>query len=177
MGSKLSSVKVNITLPFIGSVEGTWEADERQRQAAWEMYVEMVTRISVVELRPGEGSLREALSSLYSLFASTRQILRQHGPSVAQPQGKGDLSFGYLAVAVLNAVLRPLLARWHVDLSVHEAARPAHLSAVEHERAWERVDELSAELERVRGTLTQYADLLSAVAGVPSLVVASPGPS
>jgi hypothetical protein len=60
------------------------------------MYVELITRISVVELKPGEGLLREALSSLYTLFDTTRMILRKYGPSVAQPKGKDKLSFGYL---------------------------------------------------------------------------------
>ena len=38
------------------------------------MYIELVTRIAVIELRPEEGLLREALSSLYSLFDTTRKI-------------------------------------------------------------------------------------------------------
>ena len=73
------------------------------------MYVELITRISVVELKPGEGLLREALTSLYSLFDTTRKILRQHGPSIAQPKDKSDVSFGYLAIAILTPyILQPL---------------------------------------------------------------------
>src|ERR671939_642463 len=109
----LKQLKVKIGIPYIGDVEGTWEPDESERRAAWEMYVELVTRISVVELQPGEGVLGEALSSLYTLFGSTRDILRKYGPSVAEPKGKGNLSFGYLAVAILNGALRPVLAKWH----------------------------------------------------------------
>jgi len=59
------------------------------------MYVELVTRISVAELRHGEGLLHEALSSLYSLFDTTREILREYGPSIARPKGKDNISFGY----------------------------------------------------------------------------------
>jgi hypothetical protein len=36
--AKLKNVKVNLTLPFIGSVEGTWEPDENERNAAWDLY-------------------------------------------------------------------------------------------------------------------------------------------
>lgn len=54
-----------------------------ERDAAWELYVEVVTRIAVVELKPGEGSLREALSSLSSPFATTRDILRKYGQRLA----------------------------------------------------------------------------------------------
>ncbi len=101
---KLTTVAVNLTLPYIGGVTGIWEADESEKKAAWEMYVELVTRISAAELTPEDGLLREALSSLYTLFNSTRVILRQYGPTVAQPKGKDQISFGYLAIAILNTV-------------------------------------------------------------------------
>jgi len=65
---KLASVNVKLQLPYIGGIEGNWQPDERERDAAWEMYVELITRLAVVELRPGEGLLREALTSLYALF-------------------------------------------------------------------------------------------------------------
>jgi hypothetical protein len=35
---------------------------------------------------------------------------------VATPKG-GDLSFGLIAMTVLNKVLRPLLAQWHPELA------------------------------------------------------------
>jgi hypothetical protein len=54
---KLTSVKVALNIPYLGGVEGTWEPDETEQRAAWDMYVELVTRISVVELRPGEGGV------------------------------------------------------------------------------------------------------------------------
>jgi hypothetical protein len=168
---KLTSVKVKLELPYIGGIEGTWEPDESERKAAWEMYVELITRIAVAELQPGEGLLREALSSLYTLFDTTRKILREHGPSVAQPKGEDNLSFGYLAVAILNTVLRPLLAKWHPLLLDYENTRESSVSPLGHERRWNRYEELRQELNQVRGVLTQYADLLAQVAGVPSLIV------
>jgi len=167
---KLTSVKVSITLPYIGGIEGTWEADESEQMAAWEMYVELVTRISIAELKPGEGLLREALSSLYTLFDTTREILRKYGPSVAQPKGEGRITFGYLAVAVLNTVLRPVLARWHPLLLDYENTRDSSVSPLEHERKWEKYEELRQVLNDVRNVLIEYADLLAQVAGVPSLI-------
>src|ERR1035438_3876391 len=95
---------VKISLPGFGGIEGSWAPDDRERDASWELYVELVTRIAVVELKPGEGSLREALASLYSLFATTRDILRKYGPVVGRPSGRSDISFGYIAVTVLNYV-------------------------------------------------------------------------
>lgn len=169
--AKLSSVKVSLKLPYIGGIEGTWEPDENERNAAWEMYVELITRISVAELKPGEGLLREALSSLYTLFDTTRKILRKYGPSVAQPKGEDNLSFGYLAVAILNVVLRPVLAKWHPLLLDYESAKKSSVSLLEHEKQWDKYEELRQVLNEVRGMLIEYANLLAQVADVPSLIV------
>jgi len=169
--AKLTSVQVSLKLPYIGGVEGTWEPDENEQKAAWEMYVELITRISVAELKPGEGLLREALSSLYTLFDTTRNILRKYGPSVAQPKGKDNLSFGYLAVAILNTVLRPVLAKWHPLLLDYESIKESPISPVEHERKWDKNEELRGVLNDVRDVLIKYANLLAQVTDVPSLII------
>ena len=169
--AKFTSVKVSLKLPFIGGLEGTWEPDEREQDAAWEMYVELITRISVAELKPDEGLLREALSSLYTLFETTRTILRKYGPSIARSKGEANLSFGYLAVAILNAVLRPVLAKWHPLLLDYESTRSGSVSALEHERQWDKHDELWQVLNDVRGILIEYTNLLAQVAEVPPLTI------
>ena len=169
--ANLTSVKISLKLPFIGGVEGTWEPDERERNASWEMYVELVTRISVTELKPGEGLLREALSSIYSLFSTTREILRQYGPSVAQPKGDGKLSFGYLAVTILNVALRPVLAKWHPLLLDYESTKEPSLSPVNHESTWDSSGQLRQALNDVRSMLIEFADYLAQVANVPSLII------
>lgn len=168
---RLASFTVNLDLPFIGGIEGTWEPDETERKAAWEMYVELITRISVVELKPDEGLLREALSSLYSLFDTTRKILRQSGPSVAQPKGKDNISFGYLAVSILNVVIRPVLAKWHPLLLDYEHTRPSLISPLAYERNWDRYEDLRQVLNDVRLILINYANLLAEVAEVPPLII------
>jgi hypothetical protein len=168
---KFTGFKVSLKLPYIGSIEGTWEPDESERKAAWEMYVELITRIAVAKLGPDEGLLREALSSMYSLFATTRNILREYGPGIAQPKGDDQLSFGYLAVAVLNTVLRPLLAKWHPLLKDYEDLRPGNISSLAYERAWEHYAALRKAIDDGRLVLTDYANLLAEVAGVPSLII------
>ena len=173
--AKLTSVKVSLKLPYVGGIEGTWEPYESERKAAWEMYVELVTRISVAELRPDEGLLREALTSLYTLFSTTRGILRQYGPSVAQPKGGGTLSFGYLAIAILNTVLRPVLAKWHPLLLDHESNKSISASPLEHEKNWDKQGELRQILNEVRASLIEYANILATVADVPSLIIERTG--
>lgn len=168
---ELTSVKVKLKLPHIAEIEGTWKPDKNQRNAAWEMYVELITRISVVELKPDEGLLREALSSLYTLFATTRNILCKYGPSIARPKGEDNLSFGYLAVAILNVVLRPVLAKWHPLLLDYESTKKSPVPPLEHEKQWEKYEELRQVLNDVRSVLIEYANLLAQVAKVPSLIV------
>src|SRR3954447_13686778 len=166
---RLSKFAVEISLPGTGGISGTWEPDDRERDAAWEMYVELVTRVAVVELRPEEGVVREAFSSLYSLFDTTRKILREYGPTIAKSKHEGGLSFGYIAVAILNSGVRPTLAKWHAALTDWEAQRPQGTSLVAHERAWEHHEQVRRELEFVRVTLSQYANLLAHVADVDAL--------
>ncbi len=168
---------VNVGLSFGPiSLGGTWEPDEAEVEAAWEMYIELATRISTQPLREDEGVLREALESLYQLFPTAREILRRHGPTVARKKGRGEHSFAELAVYVLNYGLRPLLAKWHPLLADHEARRSEDCSPVEHEVAWERAGELREALEQLRLSLLEYANLLAEVAGVEPLIALNDRP-
>jgi hypothetical protein len=153
--------KVSVSLPFgIGSAE--WEADPTQRKAAWSLYVELATRIAVQPLEVDQGLLREALNSLYSLFGTTREILKVAGPDV----GASHDSVGGIAIAVLNNGLRPFLAKWHPLLQAWEAQRSPELSPKEHEQNWSEEPTLLAELESLRKELEQYANALAIIAGV-----------
>jgi len=157
-----------IAIPFLG-LEGNWEVDDQQRKAAWEIYVELVTRVTVVELKKDEGIIREAMNSFYSLFNTTREILKRYGPSIAVAAKKSDMTLGHVAVGVLNKVLRPLLARWHPILEEYEKQRPAHISVAQHERNWEHAAALRTEIEKVRKTMLEYADVLAEVSEVSKL--------
>ena len=153
--------KVSVSLPFgIGSAE--WESDPTERRAAWSLYVELVTRIAVEPLEDEEGLLREALNSLYSLFGTTREILKEAGPGV----GASYNSVGGIAIAVLNRGLRPFLTKWHPRLQVWEAKRPNDVSPSEYEQQWSEISELRRELETLRGDLSRYALALAEIAGV-----------
>jgi transcriptional regulator with XRE-family HTH domain len=147
--------------------------DGERQAAAWEIYVELVTRIAVVELGSSQGMLREALASLHSLFDTTRAILRRHGPVVAHAAGDQPSGVGSVAMTILNDVLRPVLSEWHPLLLDHESRRPAGVPAAEHERAWARNAELREVLARARARLDDHASLLAASAGVPHPLVAA----
>lgn len=157
-----------IKIPFLG-LEGNWEVDDMQRKAAWEIYVELVTRVTVIELKKDEGIIREAMNSFYSLFNSTREVLKKYGPSIAAAKNPGDMTLGHVATSVLNKVLRPLLAKWHPILEEYESQRSPTVSVSEHEKQWEYADLLRETIESVRQNMITYADVLAEVSQISKL--------
>ncbi|MFE6400443.1 hypothetical protein [Streptomyces alboflavus] len=165
-----SQVTATLTIPFVGEVTGLWEPADAERTAAWQLYFQLASRVAVVPLERDEGVLREALSSLYSLYDVTRGILHEHGPAVAPPVPPGRLTFGVLAMVTLNRVLRPLLTVWHPKLAAYEALRPDDQDPVTYERAWPEADELRRQLDATREALRSLARTLQQVAGVGDLI-------
>ena len=158
---KVKATKLSIGLPFnLGQLE--FENDEAQQRAAWSLYVELSTRISVQSLEEDAGIMREALTSLYNVFNITRQILRDAGPDIA----RGSHSLGAIAIDVLNIGLRPFLVKWHPLLKMYEEKKPPSVNTVDHEKTWERAKELRQELEGVRQQMLIYVDALSKIAGI-----------
>lgn len=169
MKNKLESYKLKLNIPLLGGIEAKWKPNDAEKNAAWEMYVELVTRISVVELNEGEGTLSEALNSLYSLFGTTRNILKKYGPEVAHPQEKDRISFGKLAVTILNYELRPLLTEWHPKLDLYLQKIDQGTSISEHEAKWEFNKELRHKLRAAQKVLKDYSAILARVAKVDLL--------
>lgn len=161
LNSNANLKSVTVSLPF-GLGSATWEADDTERNAAWELYIELVTRIAVQILDHEQGTVREALSSLYSLFGSTRDILRKYGPGV----GASHKSVGGIAIEVLNVGLRPFMSKWHPLLQTWEAQKVSGLSPQEHEKAWEYEPQVRQELADLRKELEIYANALAEISGV-----------
>ncbi len=161
MSNKDPARLAKVELSFLG-ISAEWNADPTERRAAWSLYVELITRISVQPLGLEQGFDREAISSLYRLFQITREILREAGPDVGATQH----SVGGIAIAVLNKRIRPFLSKWHPELSNHEANRPSGISQQDHEQAWPGHDAFREELEQLRCDLASYANALADVAGV-----------
>lgn len=76
---------------------------ENDKNAAWELYVEMLTRITTQTLPAQAGDEETALNSIYSLFLKTREILSQHGHK--------NKEFRMIAIPILNQVVRPFTAK------------------------------------------------------------------
>jgi hypothetical protein len=158
---KIKATKLTVNLPFkLGELE--FEPDEIQQRVAWELYVELTTRIAIQPRNPGEGLIREALTSLYSIFDATREILRVAGPSVA----KGPKSVGPVAIEVLNNGLRPFISKWHTLLLAHEQLRAPNINIRDHEYTWEKADEFRKELTELQEQMKIYSQALAEIAGI-----------
>src|SRR5260370_27480478 len=82
-----------------------WAPQTADANAAWELYVELLTRITTQALPAEHGDEKTALDSVYSLFPTTRIILNRNG--------KECVSFAKIAIPVLNQILRPFTSKWH----------------------------------------------------------------
>jgi hypothetical protein len=143
--ARLTSLK--ITVPQVSEL--TFVVDDEARQVAWRLYIEAATRISTQPLSDGQGNLREALTSLYGLFAITRESLKAGRPSAAVVAGGHSVE--YLAITMLNRELRPFLSKWHPLLHEFEQSHPSG-----PESKWMYNGACREELERVRLNIIDY---------------------
>ena len=106
----------------IGQVRGYLFPSPEERAAAYELLIEYTSRTVTAPLAPSEGSIREALSSIHEMFGINREVLPRHGLPASKGSA-GNLSLALVATRVLNEVFRPVLSRWHMELSAHEQRR------------------------------------------------------
>lgn len=149
-------------------------ANADEQKAAWEIYIELVTRIATVPLDDGTGLLREALSSFHTLFHQVRTILRSHNPTLPFQDRNAYLFLCSVGVRMLNMTLRPLLAKWHPLLKDYEDQRPALVGTFTYEQQWEKSAELRQEIALARTALLDYATTFAQIAGVSSLIDSTP---
>ena len=119
------------------------------KNAAWELYVEMLTRITTQALPSKEGDEKTALDSIYSLFPTTRKILRR--------RGRKTIEFTKIAVPVLNQVVRPFTTKWHKESR----------AGAFNDKAKRK--EFRDELENLQEMLQNYNRMLAKIAGVEDL--------
>jgi hypothetical protein len=137
---------LKLTVPFL---EAEWKPQAPDQDAAWELYVELLTRITTQPLADEHGDEKTALDSVYSLFGVTREILKRHG--------KYGTTFAKIAIPVLNQVVRPFTAKWH-RLSLQNAFADQA-----------RCAEFRRELLDLQAVLRRYTKALSSMAGVEDL--------
>jgi hypothetical protein len=139
----LTSLK--ITAPFL---EMQWEPKDEDKTAAWELYVELITRAATQGLDPDEGDEAAALKSVAELFPLTRETIKRNG--------RYCINFTHIAVVVLNQKVRPFTAKWHPRVlagSLDAAAR----------------QQFRVELAALQKDLRNYTRLLADMADVEDL--------
>jgi hypothetical protein len=134
---------LKIKTPFL---EAEWRPDDKDKNAAWEMYVELLTRITTQPLAETHGDEETALKSIYSIFAITREVIKSNG--------RQCIEFTKIAIVVLNQVIRPFTAKWH-KLSVQGAFSNQ-----------DTCEEFRQELIELQSTLNLYTKMLGDMAGV-----------
>ena len=141
---KLSKVGLNVGF-------ATFELDfnDTDRDAAWDLYVEMLTRVTTQPLPSNVGDEEIALASVYSLFPTTREILRQ--------RGRDAIQFCMVAIPILNQVVRPFTSKWHREAAEGAFGDPA------------RCVEFRKELALLQRDLRNYNRMLAEIAGVEDL--------
>lgn len=140
----LEKVKLNLAL-----VKLEMSFEDADRDAAWELYIEMLTRIVTQPLPHDVGDDKTALDSVYSLFPVTREILRR--------RGRSTVKFSMIAIPVLNQIVRPFTTKWH---------RESLDSAFDDD---ERCGEFRQELVALQDELRNYNRMLAEIAGVEDL--------
>jgi len=130
-------------------LEMQWEPSTSDKEAAWDMYVELLTRVTTQPLLDDAGVEQTALDSVYALFGLTRTILKHHGRSC--------IEFTKVAVIILNQVVRPFTAKWHLLSKQGAFEDPA-------KRAEFRYD-----LRNLQKNLQNYTRLLADIADVEDL--------
>jgi hypothetical protein len=141
---KLTGLRINA--PFM---EMEWKPSDPDKAAAWDLYVELLTRITTQPLPDEDGVEQTALDSIHALFGLTRQTLKDHGRSCIQ--------FARIAVVVLNQIVRPFTAKWH-----RKSQNGAFGSR-------EECKQFRLELQALQTQLRNYTRLLAELADVEDL--------
>lgn len=140
----LNSLKIKA-----GFLEMEWVPRDEDKAAAWELYVEMLTRVATQRLAPAQGQELAALNSIYQLFPLTRDIIKKNG--------RHCINFSKIAVVVLNQLVRPFTTKWHVPFET----TPALIK--------DKAVEFRIDLLRLQTELRKYVRLLADMAGVEDL--------
>lgn len=122
---------------------------DADREAAWKLYVELLTRITTQALPTGSGDEESALKSIYSLFKTTRKVLKE--------QGQDCVEFTKLAIIVLNQIVRPFTARWHPKMLAGDLQDPQECVVFREE------------LVKLQTDLRKYSSALADLAKVEDL--------
>ncbi len=129
-------------------LEMEWSPKDADKDAAWELYIELLTRVTTQALAPDKGTEEAALESVQSIFKTTREVLKHHGRDCIQ--------FSKIAIVIINQIVRPFTSKWH-SLFEREGMNDS-----------KRL-EFRQDLEDLQHKLISYTHMLSEIAGVEDI--------
>lgn len=145
-------------------IEGDIQYTSISQQTAWQIYIELITRVSGNELESDSGILREALNSLYAAFTALRQVLKSTSVEIEKDTiGSGTYTVVSLLLIIMNQQMRPFLSKWHPALQEYEQKKPADVSQYTHEMAWPGNLKFRDELKALQAGLNQYIIALKSI--------------
>ncbi len=139
-----------------GVIKLTGKLSEQDRQCAWKLYTEIVTRVALSGKRRdgtcGDFSgevIAESLSSLHAFFQEARQIMKEFPVGKLNEQNQSHL--GILIHDLLADVLRPFLETWQADFRAWwEQQNHSSQSWFEVQEKYPRLKELLSEWAHLR---------------------------
>jgi hypothetical protein len=155
----------SFTIDF-GVVKLGGKLSEQDRQCAWQLYAEIVTRVAVCGKRRDETCsdfsgevFAESLSSLHAFFQEARQIMKAF--PVGKLKEKNQCHLGILIHDLLADVLRPFLEKWQADFRAwSEQQDRGKQSWFELQRKYPRYGELLADWTDLRKLMRKLEDKL-----------------
>jgi hypothetical protein len=167
----------------LGVVSIAGELDESDRQCAWELYCEIVSRVALVGKATRDGELvftgevlAESLDSLHCFFGEARGLMRRY-PIGAIKAGRGGNHLGGFIAGMLDVVIRPFLEKWQASYHwwwEQGCARDQHLSPFERQTGYPRLDELQSDWNRLRRFCRDLAADLVRIYTLPDVLALSP---
>lgn len=122
---------------------------DKDKDAAWDLYVEMITRTTTQAFVKEEGNAKAALDSIYSIFGLTRSLLKEHG--------RDCRGFAKVSIPILNQMIRPFTSKWHQYSLDGTLEYP------------ENYESFMLELRSLQKDLGKYVNLLADMAGVEDM--------
>lgn len=143
---KWSMTSLKVKTPYLDMEFKPQEADKK---AAWDLYIELLTRVATQELDDRCGDEVTALESVYSIFSLTRNIIKENGRECNE--------FAKVAIVILNQKIRPFTSKWH---------KPVMDGELDFK---DMRKEFRADLRGLQKDLRLYTGMLADIAGVEDL--------
>ncbi|CAN0339518.1 unnamed protein product, partial [Chrysoparadoxa australica] len=144
---------------------------EEDRQCAWELYTEIITRLAIHGRSNGTSDLLsqfegeiyiESLNSMYSFFCEMRGIMRKF--PVGKIEKADEYHLGKFTCSIMNDVLRPFLEKWQGKYrhwySIEEKKKPGD-SPFEIQSKFPELNEFLTDWFNVRYVMKETANTLA----------------